>query len=228
MNGTNSGIQYRSVELPDIGKWVLKGYQADMDFTEGYVGNVHDERGRVPTGEGHVVLSKRGQVTRIVDGPSYKVVGDDRRQHAASRRHERQRLESVSHHCARPGAHAAHQRPADGRRDRRGRQARRALKACSGSRCTWARPSRSSTATSSTGSCSRLPKSSPHRSRQLLQPDVPGEQLARRFDFEAEDPVLWTFDASSSTRIEMTWPFRMCVIWLPIAMMWSSFHSFGL
>jgi len=75
MNGTNSGIQYRSSELPSIGKWVLKGYQADMDFTEGYVGNVHDERGRAPTGEGHVVLSKRGQVTRIIDGPRYKVVG---------------------------------------------------------------------------------------------------------------------------------------------------------
>ena len=75
MNGTNSGIQYRSTELPDVGKWVLKGYQADMDFTEGYVGNVHDERGRAPTGQGHVVLSKRGQVTRIVEGPKYKVVG---------------------------------------------------------------------------------------------------------------------------------------------------------
>jgi hypothetical protein len=75
MNGTNSGIQYRSTELPDVGKWVLKGYQADMDFTEGYLGNVHDERGRAPTGQGHVVLSRRGQVTRIVDGPRYKVVG---------------------------------------------------------------------------------------------------------------------------------------------------------
>jgi hypothetical protein len=76
MNGTNSGIQYRSVELPSVGKWVLKGYQADMDFTEGYVGNIHDERGRAPSGEGHVVLSRRGQVTRIVDGPKYKVVGN--------------------------------------------------------------------------------------------------------------------------------------------------------
>ena len=75
MNGTNSGIQYRSTELPNIGKWVLKGYQADMDFTEGYVGNVHDERGRAPTGEGHVVLSKRGQITRIVDGPDTKWSG---------------------------------------------------------------------------------------------------------------------------------------------------------
>ena len=75
MNGTNSGIQYRSTELPNIGKWVLKGYQADMDFTQGYVGNVHDERGRAPTGDGHVVLSRRGQVTRIVAGPKYKVLG---------------------------------------------------------------------------------------------------------------------------------------------------------
>jgi hypothetical protein len=68
MNGTNSGIQYRSTELPNVGKWVLKGYQADMDFTENYVGNVHDERGRG-------VLSRRGEVTRIVDGPKFKVVG---------------------------------------------------------------------------------------------------------------------------------------------------------
>jgi hypothetical protein len=68
MSGTNSGIQYRSAELPEVGKWVLKGYQADMDFTENYVGNVHDERGRG-------VLSRRGEVTRIVDGPAFKVVG---------------------------------------------------------------------------------------------------------------------------------------------------------
>ena len=37
-----------------VGKWVLKGYQADLDFTEGFVGNIHDERGRSPSGEGHV------------------------------------------------------------------------------------------------------------------------------------------------------------------------------
>ena len=27
----NSGIQYRSVELPNVARWVLKGYQADID-----------------------------------------------------------------------------------------------------------------------------------------------------------------------------------------------------
>ena len=75
LSGTNSGIQYRSVELPAIGKWVLKGYQADLDFTEGFVGNIHDERGRSPSRRGHVILSPRGQATRIVDGPKYKVLG---------------------------------------------------------------------------------------------------------------------------------------------------------
>lgn len=68
MNGSNSGVQYRSTELPDVGKWVLKGYQADMDFTQNYLGNVHDERGRG-------VLSRRGEVTRITGGPKFKVMG---------------------------------------------------------------------------------------------------------------------------------------------------------
>ncbi len=75
INGTNSGVQYRSTELPEVGKWVLKGYQADLDFTQNYVGNVHDERGRAPSGGGHVVLSRRGDITRVVDGPKYKVIG---------------------------------------------------------------------------------------------------------------------------------------------------------
>jgi len=75
LNGTNSGVQYRSEELPAVGKWVLKGYQADIDFGGLYTGNVHDERGRGP-GEGHAVLSRRGQVTRVVAGPNYKVVGN--------------------------------------------------------------------------------------------------------------------------------------------------------
>ena len=72
ISGTNSGIQYRSVELPDVGKWVLKGYQADIDFGGEYLGNIHDERGRKP---GHVVLARRGMVTRISEGPKYKTLG---------------------------------------------------------------------------------------------------------------------------------------------------------
>jgi hypothetical protein len=70
INSTNSGIQYRSVELPDVGRWVLKGYQADIEFNGGYTANVHEERGRT----GHVVLSRRGQVTRAADGPVFKTL----------------------------------------------------------------------------------------------------------------------------------------------------------
>ena len=75
LNGTNSGIQYRSAEVPSVSKWTLKGYQADIDFGGLYTGNVHDERGRGP-GEGHAVLSRRGQVTRVAAGPTYKVIGN--------------------------------------------------------------------------------------------------------------------------------------------------------
>lgn len=70
INSTNSGIQYRSTELPDVGRWVLKGYQADIEFNGGYTANVHEERGRT----GHVVLSRRGQVTRAADGPVFKTL----------------------------------------------------------------------------------------------------------------------------------------------------------
>jgi hypothetical protein len=71
LSNTNSGIQYRSTELPEVGKWVLKGYQADLDIGNGFTGNLHEERGRKP---GHVVLAQRGQLTRITDGPKYKVL----------------------------------------------------------------------------------------------------------------------------------------------------------
>jgi hypothetical protein len=77
LNGTNSGVQYRSVEMPEIAKWVLKGYQADMDFNNDVTGNLHEERGRKP---GHVVLAPRGQVVRLTDGPKYKTlatIGDN-------------------------------------------------------------------------------------------------------------------------------------------------------
>src|SRR5262249_16993747 len=46
MNGVNTGIQVRSMEMPTAGKWVLKGYQADADFGDRFTGNIHEERGR--------------------------------------------------------------------------------------------------------------------------------------------------------------------------------------
>ncbi len=41
--GSNSGIQFRSERLPD---GAAKGYQADIDLGERYLGNIHDEKGR--------------------------------------------------------------------------------------------------------------------------------------------------------------------------------------
>jgi hypothetical protein len=66
--GGNSGVQVRSVELPTVGRWVLKGYQADFDARNGFTGNIHEERGRS-------VLAPRGRVVRAVDGPSFKAIG---------------------------------------------------------------------------------------------------------------------------------------------------------
>ena len=74
LNSTNSGVQYRSVELPDVGKWVLKGYQADIDFANTYTGQLYEERGRG-------FLAMRGQMTQLQAGKKKIVAnlrdGDD-------------------------------------------------------------------------------------------------------------------------------------------------------
>ena len=46
IGGGNTGVQYRSVEMPEVAKWVLKGYQADIDFNNQYTGMLYEERGR--------------------------------------------------------------------------------------------------------------------------------------------------------------------------------------
>jgi hypothetical protein len=45
-NTGNSGIQYRSIERPDVAKWVMQGYQADIDAQQQYTGQVYEERAR--------------------------------------------------------------------------------------------------------------------------------------------------------------------------------------
>jgi hypothetical protein len=55
INSTNSGVQYRSVEMPEVAKWVLKGYQADIDFANRYTGMLYEERGRG-------IIAERGTV----------------------------------------------------------------------------------------------------------------------------------------------------------------------
>ena len=71
LNATNSGVQFRSVQLPaggDIGKWVMKGYQADIDYLNQFTGQIYEERGRG-------FLAMRGQAVNVVDGARPQVVG---------------------------------------------------------------------------------------------------------------------------------------------------------
>jgi hypothetical protein len=57
----NSGIQFRSDELPNVAKWVLKGYQADIDAQQRFTGQIYEERGRG-------FLAMRGMFSYIPDG----------------------------------------------------------------------------------------------------------------------------------------------------------------
>lgn len=59
MFGGNSGVQYRSWEEPETwGKWVIGGYQADMEAGPNYTGILYGERYRG-------ILALRGQKTVI-------------------------------------------------------------------------------------------------------------------------------------------------------------------
>lgn len=69
INGTNSGIQYRSIEMPESGQWVLNGYQADLDFVNQFTGNTHSE------GRGRFFLAQRGTVVRGAEDGTRKQVG---------------------------------------------------------------------------------------------------------------------------------------------------------
>jgi hypothetical protein len=69
MNSTNSGVQYRSVELPEVGKWVLKGYQADIDFNNQFTGQLYEERGRG-------FMAMRGQMTQIAPGGKKRIIAN--------------------------------------------------------------------------------------------------------------------------------------------------------
>jgi hypothetical protein len=61
----NSGINYRSVSVPDPvtpgNAFALRGYQFDIDGARRYVGNNYEEKGRL-------FMAVRGQVTRVTGG----------------------------------------------------------------------------------------------------------------------------------------------------------------
>ncbi|WP_437194356.1 3-keto-disaccharide hydrolase [Planctomicrobium sp. SH527] len=50
----NSGIQYRSQRRPDVGDWVVRGYQADIHANAPYTGMLYEEGGRG-------IMAERGQ-----------------------------------------------------------------------------------------------------------------------------------------------------------------------
>jgi hypothetical protein len=54
--------------MPSVNKWVLKGYQADIDAEQRFTGQVYEERGR-----GFVAL--RGQIAYIPDGKKPGSIG---------------------------------------------------------------------------------------------------------------------------------------------------------
>lgn len=64
----NSGVQYRSAELPSVAKWVMKGYQADIDGRQVYTGQIYEERGRG-------FLALRGQIAYVPDGKKVGAIG---------------------------------------------------------------------------------------------------------------------------------------------------------
>jgi hypothetical protein len=61
-SGGNSGINYRSVVVPDKvtpdNKFAMRGYQCDIDGENRYTGNNYEEKGRL-------FLAVRGQVTHV-------------------------------------------------------------------------------------------------------------------------------------------------------------------
>jgi hypothetical protein len=68
MAGGNSGVQYRSVELEKVGKWVCGGYQYDMDAADQWTGGIYAERDRG-------IVCIRGQKTVLGDDHKPKTVG---------------------------------------------------------------------------------------------------------------------------------------------------------
>ena len=73
--GNNSGIQYRSKQLPDAGEFVVGGYQMDVHPSPNYNGMLYDERGRGILAEvgQKVVVGPDGKKT-ITPGPKFEPV----------------------------------------------------------------------------------------------------------------------------------------------------------
>jgi hypothetical protein len=68
LHNGNSGIQYRSIEKPqEWGRWVIGGYQADMDGANQYTGILYEERGRG-------IVALQGQKVEVGDDHKPRVI----------------------------------------------------------------------------------------------------------------------------------------------------------
>jgi hypothetical protein len=63
----NSGINYRSVEIPDS-HFAMRGYQADIDGANKYTGQNYEEKGRT-------FLAQRGDISRVDPDGKARIVG---------------------------------------------------------------------------------------------------------------------------------------------------------
>jgi Domain of Unknown Function (DUF1080) len=63
----NSGINYRSVELPDT-HFAMRGYQADIDGANKYTGQNYEEKGRT-------FLALRGDISRVDADGKARIIG---------------------------------------------------------------------------------------------------------------------------------------------------------
>ena len=74
-SGNNSGIQYRSKELPEVGKWSVGGYQCDIHPTPANNGMVYEEKGRgiITRNSQSVVIDPEGKRWVIAEREPVKV-----------------------------------------------------------------------------------------------------------------------------------------------------------
>ena len=129
-----------SVELKDVGQWVLKGYQADIDFDQ----PVH--RADLRRARTRSSSPLRGQAAYVLaDGQPSRVVGTLESGDVLQGADQAERLEPGAHHRARQLDCADRQRPRDerarGRRREEPRAQRLLASRCtSATRCGWSTP----------------------------------------------------------------------------------------
>ncbi|NNE90831.1 MAG: DUF1080 domain-containing protein, partial [Verrucomicrobiales bacterium] len=69
IKGNNSGIQYRSKEMPDVGKWVISGYQCDVHPNAENNAMMYHEKGRG-------IIAKNGQDVVVDPGGTKWLVAE--------------------------------------------------------------------------------------------------------------------------------------------------------